>query len=237
MFSRVSPDILTKKKVSDICASITRPFVYAIIDCSIYEVCIITRKHHEIYISNNEPFALACDDEGNLLVRLSINVVRLSPPQADQSNWQVTASMELDEYPMPPRIRWSHFAFNAKSRWAHNIPHEQRDYSYVKDHTLHYYNGSEWKDYTLIGSMSLVEQYVWWIFPIGQELLFHIAHTQHPGCIWKTQGNHAKVIWYGGKDEPRCIAYSSMTQSLYGLSYTVTPNCETYHHVSVYQHE
>ena len=237
MFTRVSSNILMTNRASDICTSPTHSTVYAIIDNSIFEISLTTGKSQKIYTSNVEMNSIVCDED-DLLVNLEDDIIRLSAHSDKSLQWRSTPQIHLSEYPVPSEIRYSHYGFSIKARLSPIIPHEQREYSYVKDRTFYYYDGSGYKSYTLEGNISLPEQYVWWVHANGSSLFFCLSYTYWSSHIWKTYGDRAVLLWYGAPKESKHVAYSSISRSFYGLSYeTDFSTWKSYCYVSGYQFE
>ena len=229
MFKQVTPDI-QGRVANDICASPKRHVVYVAVDQTIYEVSLATGISKLIYkFSYATDCALACDDNDNLMIRSycgSEGCVYLT--QSGES-WLVTRYTIPSS---PSKICYSHYPFNQ----MHIYVGREEFYSYVKDNIFHYYNGTEWKTYTLRGSISFNDtEYVWWLVSDGDSVLFSLLDTSYPSQLWRARGDHAVLVWYGGYQEAKYITYSPITRELYGLSPTVTSSLETSFHVSVYQ--
>ena len=238
MFKQVTSDI-QGRVANDICASSKRHVVYVAFDGTVYEVSLDTKISKLIYtFPYRTDCALACDDNDNLLIR-SYDVlalwVQLTP---SGESWLITNHTNRHSLSIPAKIRHSHYPFSD----LHKSLYEEESYSYVKGNIFNYYNGKDWKTYTLQGSISFNTQaYVWWVVADGDDVLFSLINTPYPSQVWRARGDQAVLLWYGGYREPQYITYSPFSRELYGLSSTEifslesSSPWETSFHVSVYQ--
>ena len=235
MFKQVTSDI-QGRVVNDICASSKRHVIYVAFDGTIYEVSLDTKITKLIYkFSYRTDCALACDDNDTLLIRsydLPAFWVQLTP---SGESWVITQYTNRYNLSIPAKIRYSHYPFSDHS-------HSAESYSYVKGNIFNYYNGRDWKTYTLQGSISFnTRAYVWSLIPDGDSVLFSLISTPYPSQLWRARGDYAVLVWSGGYREPHYITYSPLSRELYGLSSTEifssesSSPWETYYHVSVYQ--
>lgn len=236
MFKQVTPDIQVVNYASDICASWKRPVIYMVLDNNLWEVSLQTYTQKLIYsFSQQTVYTLACDENDQLYVRAHDGTgecVHLIPYEDSWTPVVYSNIYSMFNGQIPPKIRESYYNFCRRDSGFDFSP-----YSYVKDNEFFHWDGSLRKRYTLQGSISFTYlEYARWVIRDGDDVVFCLQDCLHQVQIWKTQGDHAILLWYEGPQEPRYVTYSPVKRAIYGLSPRVLDG-KAYYHVSVYQHE
>lgn len=232
MFKQVSPDIQVVNHASDICASSKRPIIYMASDGDIWEVSLQTHTQKLIY-SFTHPTActLACDEKDDLYIGSYDGAGECVHLLRCEDSWTpVVYSCVLSMFNGlgNSKVQYSYYSFSSPT-YTH--------YSYVNHNFFFHWNGSTEKRYTLQGSIFFKDyEYVFWVVQDGDAVIFCLKNSAHPTQIWKTQGDHAVLLWYGGYHEPKHVTYSPTMKAIYGLSHRILDG-KTYYHVSIYHPE
>lgn len=183
----------------------------------IYEISLISGECQKIIdLPTCWETSLACDVNDNLYARLwtPINTLFYRFNQYRNNIWDFKL---LTGYKDCGEAQYTFRAFSSMMNTSN-----AESYAYIKNDHFHYYDGTHWKDYKIIGDIGPLG-IPKWILPYRQEGFLVYFHMNILGVgegeskLWIARDGKMTKLCENGYEEPGRLTYSSITDAIYGL--------------------